>query len=285
MQRIYKDQYPYLLRQIAKPPDFLCLDGTLPPANHKILCVVGSRAPSQYGIDVCKKLILGLSGYPITIVSGLAIGIDSLVHESAIEAGLQTIAFPGSGLDDKVLYPASRRPLARKIIEKGGGIISPFKMDQVAADWTFPVRNQLMANVSHATLVIEAKENSGSLITARAAAESDRDLLVVPGSVFSYLSRGTNALLREGGIAVCSSEDILESLRLTKEERASAVNLIDLASLNNVERSVLDIISSPKTRDDLLSELDISISDLNAAISKLEMHKLIREIDDLISPF
>jgi len=284
---IYRDHYPYLLRQIEKTAPFLYVQGSLPPDNHKVLCVVGSRSPSQYGVDVCTKLIHGLAGYPITIVSGLAIGIDSLAHECAIEAGLHTISFPGSGLHPDVLYPRSRTGLAQKILSSGGALVSSFKLDQKADRWTFPVRNQIMAGVSHAILVIEARPGSGSLITAAAASDINRDLLAVPGSIFSELSHGTNALLRDGAIAVCSPRDILELLNLTETDEADVVGTgatnAQKIRLSDLERSVLEIASSPKTRDEILEFIDISIGDLNSIITRLEISGFITERDGRIS--
>jgi predicted Rossmann fold nucleotide-binding protein DprA/Smf involved in DNA uptake len=122
--RITPEKYPWLLQQIEPMPKFLEVAGTIPPDDQKFLCVVGSRTPSSYGIETCRKLILELHGQPVVIISGMAIGIDSIAHEAAIDAELKTVAFPGSGLSPGVLYPPSRRHLAKRIIDSGGALIS-----------------------------------------------------------------------------------------------------------------------------------------------------------------
>lgn len=216
-----KQEIPFPLTQIPQPPKKLYLQGNLPKENVKILCVVGSRKYSNYGEEVVKKLILGLKGHPICIVSGLAVGIDGLAHKAALEAGLQTIAFPGSGLDPKVLYPQSHNRLAEEILYAGGGLISEYEMLQPARPWTFPERNRLMAGISHAALIIEGKDGSGSSITARLALEYDRIVATVPQNISSPLSELPNRLIRAGAVPITSSEDILEMLGINTEEPSS----------------------------------------------------------------
>jgi DNA protecting protein DprA len=193
--------------------------GTMPSDEYKFLCIVGSRTYSTYGKDACRKLILGLRGYPIVVVSGLAVGIDSFAHEAALEAGLKTISFPGSGLDPSVLYPSSKRYLAKQIVESGGALISRFNSLQKSDNWTFPSRNRLMAGVSHATMIIEARRGSGTLITAKYAEEFNRDVLAVPGPIDSELSYGPHMLIRRGATPITSSQDILEALGFTETTR------------------------------------------------------------------
>lgn len=219
IQKIQKEKYPFLLRQITQLTPEMDIIGTLPTDDHAFLCVVGSRSYSNYGKDSCRKLILGLRGYPIVIVSGMAIGMDSFAHEAALEAGLTTISFPGSGLDPSVLYPSSSRQLAKRIIAAGGALISRFPSLQLATDWTFPSRNRLMAGISHATLIIEARRGSGTLITAKYAEEFNRDVLAVPGPIDSELSYGPHMLIRRGATPITSSQDILEALGFTETSR------------------------------------------------------------------
>ena len=195
---ISKEKIPALLKEIPKPPKKLYVRGTLPSLELKWLAVVGSRACSTYGRQVVRHLISALTGYPIVIVSGLAYGIDAEAHKAALDAGLLTVAIPGSGVDDRVLYPRAHVNLAKEILKAGGALVSEFEPLQKAADYTFPQRNRIMAGISHATLVIEAKEKSGSLITARLATDYNRELLVVPGSIFSEESKGTHQFLKLG---------------------------------------------------------------------------------------
>lgn len=213
--------FPPLLREITDPPKRLHVEGNIShllDPRTKILCVVGAREYSPYGKEVVEKLIEGLKGHNICIVSGLALGIDSIAHRAALDAGLYTAAFPGSGLHDSVLYPKAHKQLAKEIIEKGGALISEFEMTQGAQLWTFPSRNRLMAGISHGTLVVEAELKSGTLITSKRATEYDRDVAAVPGSIFSPLSEGPHMLIGKGAMAITSSDDLLEFLGLPRKD-------------------------------------------------------------------
>ncbi len=207
---------PLQLLEIPQPPFKLFVRGSLPKTNSKILCIVGTREYSEYGKDVVHRLISGLEHQNICIVSGLAKGIDGLVHKKALEFGLQTIAFPGSGLDASVLYPKQHIELSRDIIKNGGGLISEFEPTSPARDWTFPMRNRLMAGISDATIVIEAKLPSGSLITTRLAHEYNRDVGAVPGDIRSELSNGPNWLLGNYAAPITCSQDILDLLKISR---------------------------------------------------------------------
>src|SRR3989338_1612719 len=201
LKLISSSDFPPLLRQIPGAPKHLHLRGELPSFDSRWLAVVGSRAISPYGRQVVKHLIEGLRGYPVVIVSGLAYGTDAEAHKAALEAGLPTVAVPGSGLNWDVLYPRANVGLAREILKAGGALLSEEKPDMKATDYTFPKRNRIMAGLCRAVLIIEAKEQSGSLITARLTVEYNRELLVVPGSIFSEESRGTHQFLRLGATA------------------------------------------------------------------------------------
>jgi len=270
------EQLPSLLREIPDAPIQLYMRGEMPPEDYKWLAVVGSRACSSYGRQVVKHLIGGLRGQPVVIVSGLALGIDGEAHKAALDAGLTTIAVPGSGLDWSVLYPKAHHGLTSEILKNGGAILSEEKPDTKAADWTFPKRNRIMVGLTHATLVIEAKERSGSLITARLATEYNRELLVVPGSIFSEESKGTHQFLRLGATAVTSPEEVLQALGLNKREGPQS--LAELRSdLSDDEIKVIEIISIPRSRDDLLAELEMPITDANVLLSTMEIKGLIVE--------
>lgn len=277
MQEIFelrKKDFPELLKEIPDKPEKLYYRGELPDwEENKFLCVVGSRKYSEYGKSVCQKLISGLSGYPIVIVSGLALGIDGIAHEAALQAGLKTIAIPGSGLSDKVLYPPSNFGLAQKILKAGGALISEFEADTKAAPYMFPQRNRIMAGLSHATLIIEAEEMSGTLITARLAMEYNRDVLAIPGSIFSENTKGTHSLIGNGAALVTGSADILEVLELKEKERAESTP----PDCSAEELAILNFLSEPTSRDDLLAKSGLSITNFNMAISGLEIKGLIKE--------
>lgn len=264
--------FPALLREIPDPPKTLYVRGSLPSDEAKWLAVVGSRACTPYGRQAVAQLIEGLRGYPIVIVSGLAYGIDAEAHKAALRAGLRTVAVPGSGLDWSVMYPRAHVQLAREIVKSGGALISEYDPMQRAADYTFPRRNRIMAGLSHATLLIEAKQRSGTLITARLAAEYNREVLGVPGSIFSESSAGVHQFLRLGATVVTSSNDILEALG----ERIAELPA-ERIDLSEDERRVMDLLSAPLSRDALLEELSMPVSDAHILLSTMEIRGLIVE--------
>lgn len=207
------DKYFPDLKELPQPPTLLYGRGSLERIKDTILItVVGSRNHTPYGKEVCELLIKGLAGYPVTIVSGLAIGIDTIAHEAALAAGLPTIAFPGSGLNWDALYPKQNRALAEHILQSGGMLLSEFPPDLNGAPWTFPARNRLEAGIASITIVIEAAEKSGTLITARLATEYNRIVGAVPGPITAPTSAGANWLLQLGAVPITSSIDILREL-------------------------------------------------------------------------
>lgn len=205
-------EYPALLREIPDMPDTLWLRGTLPSKGTKLLAVVGSRALSPYGKVACQYLISGLQGYPISIVSGLALGADACAHEAALTAGLHTVAVPGSGIDDSVIGPRTNLPLAKDILASGGALLSEHSPLHTGRPEDFPARNRIMAGMVHAVLMIEAGERSGTLITARLATEYNRDLLVVPHRIGDANGYGAHQFIRLGAELVSKPEHILAAL-------------------------------------------------------------------------
>ena len=267
--------FPPLLRQIPDAPKKLYVRGELPSTERAWLCVVGSRAITNYGRQVCRHLIEGLRGYPIVIVSGLAYGVDAEAHKAALEAGLPAVAVPGSGLDWDVLYPRANVNLAKEILKAGGALLSEFEPETKAADWTFPKRNRIMAGLCNATLIIEARELSGTLITARLTVEYNRELLVVPGSIFSDESKGTHQFLRLGATAITSAEDILVALGIAKREGENLTSL--RADLSTDELRVIEIIRAPIPREELVQALELPITEANVLLSTMEIKGLITE--------
>ena len=269
-------EYPPLLREIPGAPKQLYLRGELPPHDHLWLAVVGSRAVSSYGRQVVEHLIEGLRGYPIVIVSGLAYGVDGEAHKAALKAGLTTVAVPGSGLDWNILYPRAHVGLAKEILKAGGALLSEEEPCMKATDYTFPKRNRIMAGLCRATLIVEAREKSGSLITARLAADYNREVLVGPGSIFSAERRGSHQFLRLGATAITSPEDILVALGIAKREGALSLNELR-DDLSPDELRVFEIIHSPLSRDELIAELELPITDANVLLSTMEIKGLIVE--------
>lgn len=275
---------PLILRDyfhaVTHPPQKLFIRGEFPvKKNYLFLTVVGSRKATEYGKQVCRHLILGLRGYPLVIISGLAAGIDTIAHESALEAGLPIIAFPGSGLDNASLYPRSSLTLAEKILYAGGALISEYPENKLGNRWTFPARNRLMAGLGHATLVIEGTETSGSRMTARMALDAGREVLTVPGSIFSEHTWCPHDLIQQGATPVTSSADILEALGF----HVTLQPPLDLFSqCTPEEQEILSLLAAPLRRGELMRKSHRDISFLQSLLVRMEMKGLIHERDGMI---
>jgi DNA processing protein len=274
-------EIPPRLKEITDPPKTLYIRGALPSTEYAMLAIVGSRKHTAYGKDVVTSLVRGLRGYPVAIISGLALGIDGLAHKAALDAGLPTLAVPGSGLDWNVLYPRNHERLAKEILEAGGGLLSEFSPETPAAPWTFPKRNRIMAGLADAVLIIEAEEQSGTLITARLAMEYNRDVLAVPGPITSTTSRGPNALIRDGAIPILSPTDILDALGISAQETPEHHPEL-LASLSEKEQEAYLLLSLPLERDALFNSLELSPEHGNILLLELEMKGLIRTYGGLV---
>ena len=273
-----REQFPPLLKEIPEPPKTLRYRGVLPDFKNpelKFLCVVGARKYTAYGKSVVTGLIEGLRGYPIIIISGLALGIDALAHEAALDNQLTTIAVPGSGLDDGVLYPRTNLSLARRILEAGGCLLSEFEDDFKATTWSFPQRNRIMAGLAHAVLVIEAEQKSGTLITSRLATDYNREVLAVPGPITQSTSAGPHMLIRLGATPVTSSKDILEVFGI--ETVKDTEHIVTPKNLSPEEEKLWQIINEPKSKDEIAIEIALPITTVSAIISLLELRGLIRE--------
>ncbi|MCR4283941.1 MAG: DNA-processing protein DprA [Parcubacteria group bacterium] len=265
-------EFPSLLKEIPDPPKQLYIEGEFPSEDSIFLGVVGTRKFSAYGKQACEKIIEGLKGCNIVIVSGLAIGIDAIAHRSALGQGLKTIAIPGSGIDRSVLHPRSNHRLADEIIKKGGALLSEFEPEMPAGIHTFPIRNRIIAGLSHAILVIEAPERSGTSITARLALEYNRDVYAVPGSIFSINSAGSNKLIRQGAIPITSSAELIEGLGLNPQtSKQEEINF------NDSEKQILDMLSEPIERDELLRNTKLTLKEFNPLLMTMEIKGLIKE--------
>ncbi|MEI6528423.1 MAG: DNA-processing protein DprA [bacterium] len=277
IRELKKKDFPPQLLEIPQPPEKLFVRGDLPGPNTKLLCVVGARKYTPYGKEACEKLIAGLRGYDIAIVSGLAFGIDAIAHRAAIDAGLRTVAVPGSGLDPKNIYPSANAGLAEIILKAGGAHLSEFEPIFHATPWSFPQRNRIMAGYSQAVLIIEAEIKSGTLITARLATDYNKDVLTIPGSIFSKTADGPHMLLRLGATPITKSEDILLALGL-EDKNAAPRNLeLEYSDCSPEEKKILDLLKTPLTRDDLLSKAEMPVHQTNAILSIMELKGLITE--------
>ena len=270
-----KKDFPPLLLQIHDPPEKMRIVGEL-PKTEKYLSVVGSRKYSEYGRNVCEKLIEGLRGYSITIVSGLALGIDSIGHRAALKTGLPTVAVPGSGLSEKVLYPHSHRKLAEEIVESGGALISEFEDSYPSFPYNFPQRNRIIAGISQATLVVEAELKSGTLITSKYATEYNRDVFTVPNSIFSKTSEGPHMLLRLGATPITQSSDIVTALGL--RPRDELVQMRDYSDCSTDERELIELLHEPLSRDEIIRRLGKPVYAAQTIIATMEIKGLIEEM-------
>ncbi len=295
--KLEERDWPPLLKEINDPPKQLYYAGAVPDPDQKLLCVVGSRKYSSYGKEACEYLISGLRGQPITIVSGLALGIDSIAHRSALKNKLQTIAVPGSGIDTRVLHPQSHVELAKEIVYSGSTVMSEFDPKSKSATWNFPQRNRIMAGMSHAILIIEAELKSGTLITGRFASEYNRELLVVPGSIFAPNSEGPNMLLRLGATVIRGPEDILDSLdlntssgltsRLPPDSKSFRAGPLSKGKQINAPRNysdcspneikILEFLTTPLERDELVRRSGLKTSEIQTLLTLLELKGHIHE--------
>lgn len=253
------------LLEIPQPPIQLWSKGVLPPDDITLLAVVGSRQYTSYGKQALDYLIDGLRGYPIGIVSGLALGIDALAHEAALRNNLYTLAIPGSGLG--AVAPATNRGLAERILEHGGGLLSELSPETGAAKWTFPSRNRIIAGLCKGTLLVEAGEKSGTLITARMTVDYNRELLAIPGSIFSNNSYGTHQFLKLGATMVTEPTDILYALGIEPVKPVAKAEI----TLTPDEKLVITLLSEPRDKDVLLRQLPLPVSEANILLMNMEM--------------
>ncbi len=283
MQDIYtlqKEQFPTLLKEIPDTPEHLFLKGNLPSSQtHHFLTIVGSRKHTTYGKEITRSCIQALAGLPVCIVSGLALGIDTIAHTTAIEVGLPTVAIPGSGIDEAVIYPRTNTNLSRDIIMSGGALLSEYEPTFKATQWSFPKRNRIMAGISHTTLVIEAEEKSGTLITSRLALEYNRDVVAVPGSIFSTTSSGTNKLIFDGATPLLHPEELPNILQIKtlNSNNVSAQEELSFSNLSDHEVYIIQLLQEPVSRSELMQISTLSHSETIVAITTLELKDLIIE--------
>lgn len=267
--------FPPLLREIPDKPSALFIRGQLPDADYQYLCVVGSRATSVYGRRMTQQLVAGLIRYKVCIVSGMALGIDSEAHKTALDVGLPTVAVLPSSLDDRSLYPSTNKALAQRILARGGALISEYGEPHKAALYDFPKRNRIGAGMSRATLIIEAGEKSGTLITARLALDYNREVLAIPHELGKETGAGANRLIREGATLVRTSDDILQALNIKPLDTPNQAPLP--SDLSEIEVKLLHALSEPLMRDELIDTAALSAQDANIALSSLLIRGLIVE--------
>lgn len=268
-------EYPKLLKEIYKPPA-LYIRGEFKPSDEFSLAVVGTRRLTSYGQQVAPQIVYDLAKAGLTIVSGLAVGIDTLAHQAALEAKGRTIAVLGSGIDDKSIYPFCNKKLAQKIIQSGA-LISEFEPGTPPLAQHFPSRNRIISGLSLGVLVIEAGFRSGALITARCALDQDREVFAIPGSIFSEKSQGPNNLIKMGAKMVIEANDILEELNLSQTIEFIETKKIVPETVE--EAKILKLLShEPIHIDQLTKQVNLNVSQVNSAIIMMEMKGMIRNL-------
>lgn len=264
--------YPSLLREIYDAPPVLYVLGELLPRDEWALAVVGTRRVTAYGREVTSRLAGELGRCGVTVVSGMARGVDSMAHRSALEAGGRTIAVLGSGLD--VIYPAENRKLARQIVAQGA-LVSDYSLGTKPEASNFPARNRIISGLALGTLVTEAGMGSGALITADYALEQGREVFAVPGSILSRSNAGANNLIQQGAKLATSVQDILEELNLTMI--ADQQEAREVLPANATEATLLDILSAEPCHIDAIARgAELPVADVSAALTMMELKGMVR---------
>ena len=267
------DEFPEELKTIASPPLWLYIKGRVEQGKPR-LSVVGTRKATTYGREAAKKIIRDLADKTdIEIISGLAQGIDAEAHRASIAAGLTTAGVIGSGMDKQSFFPSENWNLAEEMIKKGGAVISEYPPGAPGLKHHFPARNRIIAGLSAGTLVVEAPEKSGALITAGFALEQGRDVFAIPGQMFSPNAVGVHRLIQDGAKLVTSADDIIEELNLVRKnikEKADAL----LTDEN--EKIILEILNEPTGVDDIKSKTKMPTPDIVSCLSMLELKGFIR---------
>lgn len=274
---ILDENYPEKLIHIYQPPKVLYLKGSVLEKDNISLSIVGSRKATCYGKWVSEKIAKELSELGITIVSGMANGIDSMAHIGAIKGRGRTLAVLGSGVD--VIYPKKNKKLYKDIINNGA-VLSEYPVGCKPLRQNFPVRNRIISGLSLGVLVVEATEKSGSLITTNHALEQGRDVFAIPGNINSIYSKGTNKLIKDGAKIVTSIDDIIEEIVLLKDiYKNNEKKEMNYDNLNVVEMKVVKCINNGPIHCDMISyNTGINISELNSILTILEMKGIIKQL-------
>ncbi len=273
---LFDENYPRLLKEIYDPPIILYYKGEFQKRDEKAIGVVGTRKITGYGKLVTEKFTRYLVGAGFTIISGLARGVDTIAHQTAVEGGCRTIAVLGGGL--KKIYPPENIRLAEKIWRGQGAVVSEFPPDFESLPGNFPARNRIISGLSKAILVTEAASDSGSLITARVALEQNRDVYAVPGPVTSDLSRGPADLIKEGARLVFEAQDILDDLGVTRIEN-DELRIKNYDGLSDQEVQVLGCLENEnKHIDEIVRELNLNAALASGTLLKMEIQGLVRNL-------
>lgn len=271
--------FPVMLREIPDCPKQLYCRGNLELLNAKCFAVVGTRKMTSYGKEAAYKITLDIARH-FTIVSGLALGIDAVAHRATLDACGKTIAVLGSGIDDANIYPNTNFRLAMEILDKNGLIVSEYAAGTAGFKSNFPQRNRIISGLSLGTLVVEAAQESGSLITAGLALDQNRDVFAVPGSVFSPTSIGPNSLIRKGAKLVVSADDILEEYG--RQQPLFKKEGVTISTENPIEKKILAILNENGKLhvDEIIRKSGEETSMVISALSMMEIRGVIENIQN-----
>ncbi len=268
--------YPENLLQIFDPPPVIFIKGSLKPADNLAIAVIGSRKPSPYGLLVAEKLAKDLAAVGVTVVSGMARGIDTAGHKGALAGGGRTIAVLGSGLD--VIYPRENKRLMDKITASGA-VISEYPLGTPPEHWHFPARNRIISGLSLGTVVTEAAERSGALITSDFALDQGRDVMAVPGNIVNPLSRGPHKLIKQGARLIEGAADIIEELGLERLFPIQEVKADGKVKMSEEEKALYNLLSlEPVSLDELIDRTGFPAQKVLAALAYLEIKGFTRQM-------
>lgn len=270
------DDYPALLKTVPDAPAVLYVRGTLTGGDHLALSIVGTRRATSYGRDAAYHFAKHLSQQGVTIISGLAHGVDTAAHRGALDGGGRTLAVLGCGIDR--IYPADNDRLAADIV-RSGALVTEFPLGTAPEAYNFPRRNRIISGLSLGVLVVEAPEKSGALITTTTAAEQGREVFAVPGNIFNPMCGGTNRLIQDGAKLVMTVEDILEELNIAHSISQTSTLTEQIAPANDLESRLLQCLGAdPIHIDDLTRQVGLPISVVNSTLTILELKGLARMV-------
>jgi DNA processing protein len=271
------DTYPQRLKEIDQPPPVLYLRGELTTEDDWAVAVVGSRRVTPYGRQVTEEIVSFLAANGVTVVSGLARGVDAIAHNAALKAGGRTLAVLGSGVDK--IYPPENRTLAEQIITHGA-VLSDYAPGTPPEASNFPPRNRIISGLSMATVVVEAGETSGALITAEFAAEQGREIFAVPGNILAPQSKGTNKLIQQGAQPLLSASDIMQALNLTRVGQHKAAR--KALPADEVEAKLLTAMGEePLHVDEIRNQTGLPVEKVSAALVMMELKGMVRQVGNM----
>src|ERR1043166_1064335 len=268
------EAYPQRLKEIEQPPPVLYLRGEYLPDDLFAVAIVGTRRVTPYGRQITEELASYLAANGITVISGLARGVDAIAHQTALKAGGRTIGILGSGVDK--IYPPEHRSLAEKMMERGA-IISDYAPGTPPDATNFPPRNRIISGLSLAVVVVEAGETSGALITAEFAAEQGREVFAVPGSILAPQSKGTNKLIQKGALPLLSVDDLMQALNLTRMGEQKTVRKIIPADAT--EARLMNVLGvEPLHVDEIRNQTELPIEKVSATLALMELKGMVRQV-------